>query len=78
MEKNSANFSVEEAMKLAATPAGQQLVAFLRQQNSTALQQAAQQATTGNMGGAQQALSQLLGDPRVRELLTKIQEGSHG
>ena len=44
MQKNSDNFSMQEALRLAGSDAGQQLLALLRQSNGTQLQQAMEQA----------------------------------
>lgn len=72
MQKNSENFSFQDVMRLAATPAGQQLIALLRQSNTEQLQQAARLASEGNTAQAQALLSGLLSDPRIRDLLTQM------
>ena len=71
------NFDMQKAMQLAATPAGRELVAFLRSHNSQAMQNAMNQATAGNYTSAKKALSSLLEDPEIRELLKHL-EGAHG
>ena len=48
MQKNSDNFSVQEAMRLAKTPAGQQLIAILKDQNPDAIKKAMNHAASGN------------------------------
>ena len=72
MHKNSENFSVQDAMRLAGTPAGQELLNLLRQGDSSKLQQAAQMASEGNYAQAQQLLSGFLQDPEVHRLLSKM------
>ena len=47
MEKNNPNFSMEEVLRLAKSPAGQQLMAMLKQQDSNKLEQAALQYWNG-------------------------------
>ena len=72
MQKNSENFSVQDAMRLAGTPAGQELLDLLRRSDSSGLQQAAQMASEGNYAQAQQLLSGFLRDPEVQRLLSKM------
>ena len=72
MQKNSEIFSVQDAMRLAGTPAGQELLNLLRRGDSSELQQAAQLASEGNYAQAQQLLSGFLQDPEVQRLLSKM------
>lgn len=72
MVKKSEDFSMEEALRLAKSPAGQQLLAMLRQADSGQLQQAVQQANAGNYTSAQQTLQSLLDDPQVKLLLQQL------
>ena len=72
MQKNSEKFSVQDAMRLAGTPAGQELLNLLRRGDSSGLQQAAQLASEGNYAQAQQLLSGFLQDPEVQRLLSKM------
>ena len=72
MQKNSEKFSVQDAMRLAGTPAGQELLNLLRRGDSSELQQAAQLASEGNYAHAQQLLSGFLQDPEVQRLLSKM------
>ena len=72
MEKNFQNFSVQEAMKLAETDAGKQLIALLQQQNGAQIQSAMAQANAGNMDAARQALSSILENPQARAMLEQL------
>lgn len=72
MKKNSDNFSIQEAMRLAESPAGQQLIALFRQSNDGDLQQAAKFAAEGDLQQAQKLLSGLLKDPQVQQLLKQL------
>ena len=72
MQKNSENFSIQDAMRLASTPAGQELLSLLRRSDSAQLQQAAQLASAGNYTQAQQLLSGFLRDPEVQQLLFQL------
>ena len=72
MQKNSGNFSMQEAMKLAQSPAGQQLLALLRDSDKAQLQTAADQAAAGNYEDVQKALAPLLRSPEVQALLKQL------
>lgn len=72
MEKKSQDFSKEDMMRMASSPAGQQLLALLQQKDSAALAQAVAQAKAGNMAGAGQALSNLLASPEVQRLIKEL------
>lgn len=72
MQKKNPDFSMEEVMKLAKSPAGQQLLAMLRQQDSAKLEQAAAQAKTGDYKHASQTLSAMLSSPEAQRLLKEL------
>lgn len=72
MAKNSQDFSMQEALRLAKSPAGQQLLAMLRQADSGQLQQAINQANAGEYTSAQQTLQSLLDNPNVQDLLQQL------
>ncbi len=72
MQNKSNDFSMQDALRLAKSPAGQQLLALLKQTDSSRLQQAAEQAGSGNMEQAKLTLSQLLASPQVQKLLEEL------
>ena len=73
MEKNSQNFSMEEAMKMANSPAAQQLIAMLRNTNSDQLQKAMALASAGDMKSASQIINGLLsGSPQAQKLAEEL------
>ena len=72
MQKNSQNFSMQEAMRLANSDAGQRLLAILKQSDSEQLQQAMAQASAGNYQNMQQALGSLLQNREVQALLKEL------
>ena len=74
MQKNSQDFSMQEALRLANSPAGQQLLALLREQDSTLLEQAATAATAGDYTKASRTLSSLLSSPEIQKLLRELGE----
>ena len=72
MDKKSQDFSMEEVMRLAKSPAGQQLLALLQQKDSAALAQATAQAKSGNYSQAGQTLSSLLSSSEAQKLMTEL------
>ena len=61
MEKNSQDFSAQEAIRMAKTPQGQQMLRQLEQLDREKLQQIAKMASSGDMRGAQALLQTLMG-----------------
>lgn len=72
MQKNSPDFSMQEALRLANSPAGQQLLALLRDTDADALSTAANQAGAGNMEDAMQTLFSLLSSPEAKALMQQL------
>ena len=69
--------AIQEAMKLAQTPQGKQLAAMLQQLGGHSVQQAMDQAASGDMTQAKQVLTALMKNPQARQLLEQL-GGSHG
>lgn len=65
-------FSMEDIMKLAASPTGQQLAAMLRQSSPESMQLAVQKAAAGDLEGAKAAISGFIQDPEIRKLLDQM------
>ena len=73
MKKNSHNFSMEEAMKMANSPAAQQLIAMLQQTNSAQLQKAMDLASAGDMKNAGNIINSLLSESdQAQKLADKL------
>ena len=68
MEKNSQNFSMDDAMRLARSPGARQLFDLLQAKNPEAMSMAA----SGDYGKLQQDLSAMLADPQIRDLLKQL------
>ena len=68
MEKNSQNFSMEDARMLANSPLGQQLFGLLQSKHPEAVSLAA----AGNYETLQKNLGALLSDPDIRALLQQL------
>ena len=72
MQSNFGNISMDDALRMAQTPAGQQLLNLISQANSQDLQNAMDLASTGDLSGAQKALSSLMSSPQVQALLKQL------
>ena len=72
MEQNSGNFSMQDAMRLAKSPAGQQLMEMIKKADSAKLQQALNQFRSGDAEGAKNALGEILTDPKAKQLLDQM------
>ena len=72
MQNNFDPSALQEAMKLASSPAGQKLIALLQAQNKSAIEQARQQAALGNMNDAKNTLSDLLKSEQVQKLIKEM------
>lgn len=69
--------SFQEAMRMAQSPAGQQLIQMLQQSGGNDVQQAMAKAAAGDFSQAKQLLTTLMQDPQARELLQQL-GGNHG
>lgn len=81
MQKNSDgfhNFSLQEAMRLAQSDAGQRLIALLQATQGDALRTAMDQASSGDYTNAQKTMQSLLADDRARELLQQLKGDPNG
>lgn len=63
-----------ELLKLARSPAGQQLISHLQLSGGEQLQQAINTASTGDYSQAKKTLSSLMDSPEVRSLLKQLEE----
>lgn len=72
MQQNDRNFSMQDAMRLASTPAGQQLIALLQQSKQADLNQAMEQAKKGDYARAKEVLTPLLASEEVQKLLRQL------
>lgn len=68
MDYNSQDFSIEDAARLAATPAAQQLIAALQEKNPEVFQQAA----SGDYDAVRKNLAKMLSSPEVQALLRQL------
>lgn len=74
MDNNPDPMTIQEAMRLAKSPAGQKLLALLKATGGNRVDQARQQAANGDMSQAKQTLSGLLASPEVQKLLKEMKQ----
>ena len=73
MQKNSENFSMQDALRLANSPAGQQLLALLQQTDSDTLSKAKAQAASGDYSQIAKTLAPLLASKDVKKLMQELE-----
>lgn len=73
MEKNSNNFSMQEFMRLANSPAGKRLISLLQQADPNAVNQAKAQASSGNYSQVAQTLAPFLASEEVQKLMKQLE-----
>lgn len=78
MQKNSGDFSAQELMQLANSPAGKQLLALLQQADPTILRTAMAQAAQGQYNQAKELLTPLMESQQARALLQQLGGKNHG
>lgn len=66
------DYTVAEAMKLANTDAGKQLLALLQSQQRETLDAAMSQAQAGNYDAVKKTMSAALSSPEVQRLLKQM------
>ena len=63
---------MQDALRLAKSPAGQQLLAMLQQADQDKLQQIMQQASTGQYDQAKASLENILTSPEAKALIQEL------
>ncbi len=66
------HISMQEVLRMAASPAGQQLIAMLRKQSDSEFQAAMSSAAAGDYTQAKQAIEKLMTDPQAQKLLKQL------
>lgn len=69
--------AIREALRMAQTPAGRQLIQMLRSSADPNLQKVISCAAAGDHAAAKQALSAILSNPEAQKLLRQM-GGNHG
>lgn len=78
MQKNSGDFPMQEAMQLANSPAGKQLLALLQQSDTQMLQSAIAKASAGDYTQAKNILAPLLASEEAKTLLAQLGGNNNG
>lgn len=78
MQKNCENFSMQDALRMAQSPAGQQLLAMLRSGDSGQLQQVMDLAKAGDLANASASLQSILSSEQAKQLLKQMEDSKHG
>lgn len=78
MQKNCEDFSMQDALRMARSPAGQQLLALLHSADAEKLQQITQLAQAGDLASAGASLQSMLSSPQAQQLLKQMGENGHG
>lgn len=73
MQKNSQDFSMQEALRLANSDAGQQLLARFGQLDDATRSQAMAQAAAGDVDSLVKTLSELLSSPEAQALMRSLE-----
>lgn len=66
------SIDMSELMRLAQSPAGQQLLSMLQQSGGTELQSAMEKAAAGDYSQAQKTISAFLSSPEAKKLLEQL------
>jgi hypothetical protein len=72
VRKNSDDFSINDAMKLAQSPVGRELFARLQANNPGTMEQAMAQAAKGDYDQVKTTMYHLLKDPAIQALLRQL------
>ncbi len=72
MEEKSQKALLQEAMRYAQSPAGQQLIAMLRQGDTAVLQRAMESYRSGNAAEAKKLMEQVLATPQGRKAMEQL------
>lgn len=81
MEKKNevfGNFDIQQAMRLANSDTGRQLLTLLQATQGDALQGAMDQAAAGNYDQLKKTVQQLLSNDQARQLVEKMGSDNHG
>ena len=70
--KGNNGMPIQEAMKLAQSPAGQQLIQLLQQTGGADLRAAMEKAAAGDYAQAKKAISDLMQNPEAQNLFRQI------
>lgn len=67
-------YDMSEIMRLAQSPAGQQLMALLQRSGGKEMEEAVSKASAGDLESAKKSISSLLSSPEAQKLLKQLGE----
>ena len=76
MHKNPEDFSMQDAMRLANTPVGKELIATLRSTGGSDWEDVQQAVNNGDYESAKSSLSQILKSPKIQALLKEMEQNN--
>ena len=74
MQKNKDSFSMNDAMRLASTPAGKQLIQLLKTSGGDSLADAKQAFEKGDYDAAKAGLAEVMKSPQIQALLKELEQ----
>lgn len=74
MQNNSQNFSMQDMMRIAQSPTGQQLLSLLKQGDPSQIRNLSAMASSGNIDQAKSLLQQMLSSNDAQKLMQKLEE----
>ena len=72
MKSNKENFSIQDAMRLAETPAGKELLSILQSSGGDSVDKAKKAAEQGDYAQVKESLSELMKSPKIQSLLKEM------
>ena len=76
MQKNFDDLSMQEAMRLANTELGKQLIAMFKNQHRDQVPDVMESLRSGDMERAKQALAAFMADPKTQALLSQLEDNN--
>lgn len=76
MQNKQENFSMQDAMRLANSPAGKELLALLKESSDGTVEQARKQAEHGDFEQVKKTLAEVMKNPNVQKLLEEMRKAN--
>lgn len=76
MQNKPEKFSIHDAMRLANSPAGKQLIALLQSTGGSDLEQAKKAAEKGDYESAKSNLAEIIKSPQIQALIKEMEQSN--
>ncbi len=76
MQNKPENFSIHDAMRLANSPAGKQLIAILQSTGGSDLEQARRAVEKGDYESAKSNLTEIMKSPQIQALIKEMERNN--